>query len=164
MEAGYAYRANSLDGPRVGGDDEDGATLGDTLGGADDGFARAEDRVLIADLLRSLPVRERQVLRMRFDHGFTQAEIGERIGVSQMQVSRILRSDAGAPAHARHRRRVPAAGPLSVRRARAPSARGLSDGRPSRARSGPGVVGQALGQERVDLGAGRGRPRTLQYR
>jgi RNA polymerase sigma-B factor len=91
MEAGYAYRANSLDGPRVGGDAEDGATLGETLGSLDDGFARAEERVLIADLLRCLPVRERQVLRMRFDGGFTQAEIGERIGVSQMQVSRILR-------------------------------------------------------------------------
>jgi RNA polymerase sigma-B factor len=92
MEAGYAYRANSLDGPRVGGDDEDGATLADTLGSLDEGFACVEDRVLIADLLRSLPVRERQVLRMTFDGGFTQSEIGERIGVSQMQVSRILRS------------------------------------------------------------------------
>ena len=92
MEAGHAYRANSLDGPRVGGDTEDGTTLGDTLGSVDDGFARAEERVLIADLLRSLPVRERQVLRMRFNGGCTQAEIGERIGVSQMQVSRILRS------------------------------------------------------------------------
>jgi RNA polymerase sigma-B factor len=91
MEAGSAYRASSLDGPRAG-DDEDGATLGDTLGGPDDGYARAEERVLIAELLRSLPVRERQVLRMRFNGEFTQAEIGERIGVSQMQVSRILRS------------------------------------------------------------------------
>jgi RNA polymerase sigma-B factor len=92
MEAGYAYRTNSLDAPRAGGDEDDGATLGDTLGTPDDGFARAEERVLIADLLRSLPVRERQVIQMRFDGELTQAEIGERIGVSQMQVSRILRS------------------------------------------------------------------------
>jgi RNA polymerase sigma-B factor len=91
MEAGSAYRASSLDGPRVGGDDDDGATLGDTLGTPDDGFARAEARILIAELLRTLPARDREVLRMRFDGEFTQAEIGERIGVSQMQVSRILR-------------------------------------------------------------------------
>ena len=96
MEAGYAYRAKSLDAPRAAGnEDDDGVSLGDTLGEADDGFARAEDRVLIADLLRSLPVRERQVLRMSFNGGLTQAEIGERIGVSQMQVSRILRSTLG---------------------------------------------------------------------
>ena len=96
MEAGYAYRAKSLDAPRAAGnEDDDGVPLGDTLGEADDGFARAEDRVLIADLLRSLPVRERQVLRMSFNGGLTQAEIGERIGVSQMQVSRILRSTLG---------------------------------------------------------------------
>ena len=96
MEAGYAYRAKSLDAPRAAGnEDDDGGPLGDTLGEADDGFARAEDRVLIADLLRSLPVRERQVLRMSFNGGLTQAEIGERIGVSQMQVSRILRSTLG---------------------------------------------------------------------
>ena len=92
MEASYAYRANSLDAPRAGTDEDDGETLGDSLGEADDGFTRAEHRVLIANLLRSLPAREREVLRMRFEDEFTQAEIGARIGVSQMQVSRILRS------------------------------------------------------------------------
>jgi RNA polymerase sigma-B factor len=91
MQAGCAYRASSLDAPRAGGDDEDDGTLGDTLGTVDDGFARAEDRVLIAHLTRCLPVRERQILRLRFGADLTQAEIGERIGVSQMQVSRILR-------------------------------------------------------------------------
>jgi RNA polymerase sigma-B factor len=69
-----------------------GVTLGDALGEADAGFARAENRVLIANLLRSIPAREREVLRMRFDGDYTQTEIGESIGVSQMQVSRILRS------------------------------------------------------------------------
>jgi RNA polymerase sigma-B factor len=41
--------------------------------------------------MRALPPREREVLRLRFDEDYTQAEIGEVIGVSQMQVSRIIR-------------------------------------------------------------------------
>ena len=47
--------------------------------------------MLVADLLRSLPARDRQVIQIRFRGGLTQSEIGERIGVSQMQVSRIVR-------------------------------------------------------------------------
>jgi RNA polymerase sigma-B factor len=100
MEAGSAYRTNSLDAPRPGGDDEDGATVGEALGEVDAGFARVENRVLLADLLRTLPARERLVIELRFDGECTQAEIGERIGVSQMQVSRILRSTL-ARLHAR---------------------------------------------------------------
>jgi RNA polymerase sigma-B factor len=92
MQVGYAYRASSLDAPRPGGDDDEGRTVVDTLGTPDDGFARAEDRVVIAALMRTLTVRERCVLHLRFECDFTQAEIGERIGVGQMQVSRILRS------------------------------------------------------------------------
>src|SRR4051812_26606701 len=91
MEAGYAYRTNSIDAPRGGGDPDDDSTLADTLGTPDDGFARAEERVLIGTLMSSLSARERYVLRLRFECDFTQAEIGERIGVGQMQVSRILR-------------------------------------------------------------------------
>jgi RNA polymerase sigma-B factor len=91
MEAGYAYSANSLDAPRAGAGEIDGV-VGDTLGAPDAGFRRAEERVLIAGLMRSLTVRERHVLYLRFEHELTQAEIGERIGVGQMQVSRILRS------------------------------------------------------------------------
>jgi RNA polymerase sigma-B factor len=41
--------------------------------------------------MRSITPREREVLRLRFEEDLTQAEIGERIGVSQMQVSRIIR-------------------------------------------------------------------------
>src|SRR5919199_670094 len=70
LEASGAYRATSLETPR-GGEAEDGATL--------------------AQLLRAVTPREREVLRLRFEYDLTQAEIGERIGVSQMQVSRIIR-------------------------------------------------------------------------
>jgi RNA polymerase sigma-B factor len=41
--------------------------------------------------MRSLTPREREVVRLRFEEDLTQADIGERIGVSQMQVSRVLR-------------------------------------------------------------------------
>jgi RNA polymerase sigma-B factor len=91
MQASSAYRASSLDSPRGSGDEEAGETVGDAVGMADDGFDRAETRALLHSLLRGLTPREREVIRLRFEEDLTQAEIGERIGVSQMQVSRVLR-------------------------------------------------------------------------
>jgi RNA polymerase sigma-B factor len=91
MEASSAYRATSLDTPRSSGGDDDGETLGEAVGTTDDGFARAEQRALLDALLRSLTKREREVVRLRFEEDLTQAEIGAHIGVSQMQVSRVLR-------------------------------------------------------------------------
>jgi RNA polymerase sigma-B factor len=85
-----AQRALSLDAPATS-EDDGGATLGDLLGDDDDELARASDRTLLASLLRSVTPREREILRLRFAEDLTQSEIGERIGVSQMQVSRILR-------------------------------------------------------------------------
>jgi RNA polymerase sigma-B factor len=85
LEASGAYRATSLSTPR-GNEDEAGETLGDTVGTSEEGFSLAEDRATLA-----VTPREREVLRLRFEEDLTQAEIGERIGVSQMQVSRIIR-------------------------------------------------------------------------
>jgi RNA polymerase sigma-B factor len=90
LEASGAYRATSLDAPR-GGEDDAGDTLGEALGTVEHGFAAAEDRATVVRLVRALGAREREVLRLRFAEDLTQAEIGERIGVSQMQVSRIIR-------------------------------------------------------------------------
>jgi RNA polymerase sigma-B factor len=90
LEASGAYRATSLETPR-GSEDDAGDTLGDTIGRDEGGFALAEHRATLEQLLRSVTPREREVLRLRFEHDLTQAEIGERIGVSQMQVSRIIR-------------------------------------------------------------------------
>jgi RNA polymerase sigma-B factor len=95
MQASSAYRATSLETPRAGGDDEPGETLGDTVGHIDDGFHRAEQRAVLHELMRSLTPREREVVRLRFEEDLTQAAIGERIGVSQMQVSRVLRHAVG---------------------------------------------------------------------
>jgi RNA polymerase sigma-B factor len=91
MQASSAYRATSLETPRAGGDNEPGDTLGDSVGTVDDGFNRAEQRAVLHALMRSLTPREREVVRLRFEEDLTQAAIGERIGVSQMQVSRVLR-------------------------------------------------------------------------
>jgi RNA polymerase sigma-B factor len=108
LQAGGAYRAVSIEAPRgVGGGDDDATTLGESLGVDETGFARAEERATLARLLATVTPREREVLRMRFEEDMTQAEIGAVIGVSQMQVSRVIRqalarlraaADADAPA------------------------------------------------------------------
>ena len=90
LEASGAYRAASLQAP-WGADEDSGETLGDGIGIEERGFAAAEDRATIDRLMRVITPREREVLRLRFAEDLTQAEIGEQVGVSQMQVSRILR-------------------------------------------------------------------------
>ncbi len=92
VQAGGAYRAVSFEAPRGGeGGGEDVTTLADSIGIDEDGFDRAEERATLARLMASVTPREREVLRMRFEEDMTQAEIGTVIGVSQMQVSRIIR-------------------------------------------------------------------------
>jgi RNA polymerase sigma-B factor len=93
LRAAGAYHAGSLDAPRPGraGVDTTGESLADALGEEEDGFERAEERATLAPLLAHISSRERLVLTLRFGEDLTQAEIGERIGVSQMQVSRLIR-------------------------------------------------------------------------
>jgi RNA polymerase sigma-B factor len=90
MEAMGAYRASSLDAPRSIRDEET-ESVAESLGFEDTGYERAEARAALAPLLARVSERERIVLRLRFAEDLTQAEIGERIGVSQMQVSRLIR-------------------------------------------------------------------------
>jgi RNA polymerase sigma-B factor len=90
LEAAGAYRATSFDAPR-GTEAEPGETLADSVGGLEEGFDRAEQRATLDRLMQTISPREREVLRLRFEEDLTQAEIGERIGVSQMQVSRLIR-------------------------------------------------------------------------
>jgi RNA polymerase sigma-B factor len=91
LEAAAAYRATSLDAPRSAQGEDPGDTLGDGIGHDDSGFQRAEERAILEPLLARISARERTVLELRFGSDLTQAEIGERIGVSQMQVSRLIR-------------------------------------------------------------------------
>jgi RNA polymerase sigma-B factor len=90
LEASGAYRATSLSAPR-GSEEDTTVTLGDTLGHDDAGFELAEHRATLDRLLSTISPREREVLRLRFEEDLTQAEIGEQVGVSQMQVSRLIR-------------------------------------------------------------------------
>ena len=120
-EAAGAYRAVSLDRPRDE-DDEDGGGIADSVGIDDPGFSVAEDAATVERLMRVLTDREREVLRLRFEEDLTQSEIGVRVGVSQMHVSRLIRQSVArlrevAEAGARAARR-----PLTTHwRARAPA-------------------------------------------
>lgn len=89
LEANHNRRPLSLDRP-VGGD-EDESPAAEWVGGEDAGFELVEDRLALEHVLPHLDERERTVLRLRFVDDLTQSQIAERIGHSQMHVSRILR-------------------------------------------------------------------------
>jgi RNA polymerase sigma-B factor len=92
MEAATAYEATSLDAPRRGADEDDSWSLGDSVSVEEQGYELVEIRETLRGTLEALPARERLILRLRFEHDMTQAEIAEQVGVSQMHVSRLLRS------------------------------------------------------------------------
>jgi RNA polymerase sigma-B factor len=89
VEAYGAHHALSLDRPCNDGDGEH-HTLGDTLGDLDAGFELVDDWTPIARAMSTLSKRDQRILQLRFGHDMTQAEIAADVGVSQMQVSRIL--------------------------------------------------------------------------
>lgn len=88
LEAGNAYHSMSLDEVLSG--DTENLALGDTLGEEDSGLEGVENHEALLPLIRELPERERRILGLRFVHNMTQTQIAERIGVSQMHVSRLL--------------------------------------------------------------------------
>jgi RNA polymerase sigma-B factor len=90
QEAAASYEAASLDAPTAR-DDDEAASLVDMLGEEDTSYELVESRDAIASTWNALPEVERKVLELRFMHDLTQREIGERIGYSQMHVSRLLR-------------------------------------------------------------------------
>ncbi len=88
-----AARPASLDAPASARPTEDGAVpLVEQVGLDDEHLAQVEYNVILEQRLRALSDRDREVLHLSFVEDLTQREIGERVGVSQMQVSRILRS------------------------------------------------------------------------
>ncbi len=91
MEASSAYEAVSLESHRYGGDADEGATYAERVGEEDARYELVEYEASLAPVLMALPDRDRLVLQLRFVEDLTQAEIAERIGVSQMHVSRIIR-------------------------------------------------------------------------
>jgi RNA polymerase sigma-B factor len=93
-EAAGTYEAVSLDAP-VSREADEPSSLGDLIGGEDGAFSLVETREAVADTWGALPEVEREVVRLRFACDLTQREIGERIGFSQMHVSRLLRRAVG---------------------------------------------------------------------
>lgn len=89
LRADQARRTVSLDVPRRR-DGEDSAPLVESVADSELGYDRVEAEAA-ATACAALDEREWQVLRMRFEEGLNQYEIGNRLGVSQMQISRVMR-------------------------------------------------------------------------
>ena len=92
LSADGCFAPSSLDTPM--GDSDSGA-LADRLGGADPEFERTEARLLLASAMGCLGERDRTIVRLRFFEGWSQQRIGEEVGVTQMQISRLLRRILG---------------------------------------------------------------------
>jgi RNA polymerase sigma-B factor len=88
LEVGSAYSTVSLSAGPSG--DEELDPL-ETIGTEDAEFERTEERAALAPALARLPAREREILRMRFEEGLPQTQIAQRVGLSQMHVSRLIR-------------------------------------------------------------------------
>jgi RNA polymerase sigma-B factor len=92
LVAGRAYLADSLDAPAFRRDEDAASTLGESMGAADEGYDRTEYAELLESLRDELGDDEWTLLHLRFVADWTQEEIGRRLGVSQMTVSRRQRA------------------------------------------------------------------------
>jgi RNA polymerase sigma-B factor len=97
LEAATMYSSGSLDEPVTG---TVGGSLGDVLPSRQDDYALAEDRSVVEQLLAHLAPREHRIVYLRYFEGLTQSEIGNRLGISQMHVSRLLTRSLDALAQA----------------------------------------------------------------
>ena len=90
MESSSAYSSVSLEAPS-GSDADDAPSIMDRFASEDSDLAITDDRLVIEEALAGFSPREREVIELRFLQGLTQIEIAERLGISQVQVSRLLR-------------------------------------------------------------------------
>jgi RNA polymerase sigma-B factor len=86
LAAGSAYTTTSLDAPT--GNATEGSRQ---IGEEDTEFLHVADLDMVEALLRRLPPRDQEIVRLRFYEELSQSEIAERVGISQMHVSRLLR-------------------------------------------------------------------------
>ncbi|MEX1106532.1 MAG: SigB/SigF/SigG family RNA polymerase sigma factor [Ilumatobacteraceae bacterium] len=90
LAAGASYSTSSLDSTPS--DDNVASDHRSVLATTDAGFEQSEHRDMVTELLHRLPERERMIVSMRFFEELSQTEIAERVGISQMHVSRLLRA------------------------------------------------------------------------
>ncbi len=91
LETSQAYNSVSLQASPNGEGGEEDAGLIDYLGGEEEAYDTMEDRTTLAPGFAKLDKRERYILHLRFFEGLTQSQIAERVGISQMHVSRLIR-------------------------------------------------------------------------
>jgi RNA polymerase sigma-B factor len=91
LQALQAYETVSLDAPPPGAEDDGVTTYADAIGHEDERYEVAELDASVSATLEHLPARDRAIVRMHLVDDLTQTEIANRVGVSQMQVSRLLR-------------------------------------------------------------------------
>jgi RNA polymerase sigma-B factor len=94
FSATSAHFSVSFDAPAQSGDDGAELTLGETLGNEDETFALIDTTASLAAALPALPLRQRQALALRLNEHLIQSEIAQRMGCSQMHISRLLRDAA----------------------------------------------------------------------
>jgi len=87
LDTSNAYQVVSLDAPASG---ENTPTVSEHMGAEDEGLSTLEYRAALGPLIAKLPEREQRILFYRFFRGMTQTQIAERLGISQMHVSRLL--------------------------------------------------------------------------
>jgi RNA polymerase sigma-B factor len=85
LEAGQSYRTASLDAR-----DREGQSMAESLGAEDGGFTSVENHSALAKAMETLSRRDRTIVKLRFVDGLSQSEIAVQLGVSQMQISRLL--------------------------------------------------------------------------
>jgi RNA polymerase sigma-B factor len=90
LEARGAYRTDPLGG--TGDDDQVVGNEAEAVGELDADLVYADDRLAVRAMLRWLAPRERRIIYLRYFEGLSQSEIAEQVGVSQVHVSRLLRS------------------------------------------------------------------------
>jgi len=87
LSADGCFAPSSLDAPGV---SSETGSLAERLGGPDAEFERSEALLMLARAVRSLGERDRTIVRLRFFEGWTQQQIGDEVGVTQMQISRLI--------------------------------------------------------------------------
>lgn len=86
LEARHAYATDSIDADP----DDEGSALSGRIGEVDPAFEAIEEREALRPLIAALPSRDQRILALRFGQNMSQTQIAEELGISQMQVSRLL--------------------------------------------------------------------------